>query len=130
LRIDPKSRVPIYLQIVEGIRSEIGSGLRRPGESLPSLRALAVELLVNPNTVQRAYEELERQGLIISRRGVGMFVATTDEEVTRGSEEEAVLDTFRKGIASARAARISTRGITQLFEVALGQTRRRAGGRT
>ncbi|WP_406698900.1 GntR family transcriptional regulator [Singulisphaera sp. Ch08] len=128
--IDPKSHVPIYLQIVEGIRSEIGKGLRRPGESLPSLRALAVELLVNPNTIQRAYEELERQGLISPRRGVGMFVATKCEEATRGPEEAAVLETFRKGIASARAARISTDRITQLFEAALGRARRRAGGQS
>ena len=74
-RIEPESHVPVYLQIVEHLRSAIAAGVYRPGEALPSLRVLATDLKVNPNTVQRAYEELDRQGVIRSHRGVGMFVA-------------------------------------------------------
>ena len=71
MQLNPKSHVPIYQQIVDGIRSSIAAGIFRPGEILPSVRVLAVDAQVNPNTVQRAYEELERQGVIESRRGRG-----------------------------------------------------------
>ena len=75
MKIDPRSHVPIYLQIAEEVRAAVAAGLFRPGEALPSLRALALEIQVNPNTVQRAYDGLEREGLIYSQRGRGLFVA-------------------------------------------------------
>ena len=64
MTIDPHSHLPIYLQIADEIRAAVAAGIYRPGEALPSLRAMAVEIHVNPNTVQRAYDELEREGLI------------------------------------------------------------------
>ena len=75
MKIDPSSHVPIYLQIADGVRAAVAAGVYRPGEVLPSLRAMAIEIHVNPNTVQRAYDELEREGLIYSQRGRGLFVA-------------------------------------------------------
>ena len=75
MQIDPSSHVPIYLQIADDIRAAVAAGVYRPGEVLPSLRAMAIEVHVNPNTVQRAYDELEREGLIYSQRGRGLFVA-------------------------------------------------------
>ena len=74
MAIDPHSSVPVYSQIVEHIRRAVAAGVYRPGEAIPSLRALAVELTVNPNTVQRAFEALEREGSIQARKGLGMFV--------------------------------------------------------
>ena len=74
IHISQDAGIPIYRQIVEQVRDSIDAGVHRPGEALPSLRALAVEIRVNPNTVQRAYEELEREGLVESRRGRGVFV--------------------------------------------------------
>ena len=85
LSIQPDSHVPVYLQIVDQIRSAIAAGIYRPGEGLPSLRTLATELKVNPNTVQRAYDEMDRQGLIRSRRGLGMFVAESPGTLCRRS---------------------------------------------
>ena len=75
MQIDPGSHVPIYLQIADAVRAAVAAGVYRPGEVLPSLRAMAIEIHVNPNTVQRAYDELEREGLIYSQRGRGLFVA-------------------------------------------------------
>ena len=75
MNVDPRSHIPIYLQIADGIRAAVAAGLYRPGEALPSLRALAIDVQVNPNTVQRAYDQLERDGLIYSQRGKGLFVA-------------------------------------------------------
>ncbi len=73
--IDPKSHVPIYKQIAAQILDAIDAGVYRADEMLPSLRALAADIRVNPNTVQRAYDELEREGMVYSKRGVGLFVA-------------------------------------------------------
>lgn len=73
--LDPKSGVPIYRQIQDQVRYGIGSGRLRPGEQLPTVRALAVELSVNPNTVIKAYTELERLGVLTTEQGSGTFVA-------------------------------------------------------
>ena len=72
---NPASHVPIYLQIADAVRAAVAAGVYRPGEAIPSLRAMATEIRVNPNTVQRAYDELEREGLVESQRGRGLFVA-------------------------------------------------------
>jgi GntR family transcriptional regulator len=73
--LDPKSGVPIYRQIQDQIRYGIASGRLLPGEQLPTVRALAVDLSVNPNTVIKAYSELERLGVPTSEQGSGTFIA-------------------------------------------------------
>jgi GntR family transcriptional regulator len=75
LKIEPASPIPIYLQIIEKVRNGIVSGALGPDEELPSVRALAGQHLINPNTVARAYMELEREGLVEKRRGAGTYVA-------------------------------------------------------
>jgi GntR family transcriptional regulator len=74
LKIDPNRTLPIFSQIMEGIRLAVATGRLGPGERIPSIRDLAVELRVNPNTVAKAYQELERAGLVEVRRGMGYFV--------------------------------------------------------
>jgi GntR family transcriptional regulator len=74
LRIDTGSDRAIYLQIVDGVRRELVRGALGPGDPLPSVRQLAEELRLNPNTVQQAYRELEREGLAMVRRGQGTFI--------------------------------------------------------
>jgi GntR family transcriptional regulator len=73
--LDPKSGVPIYRQIQDQIRYGIASGRLRPGDQLPTVRALAVDLKVNPNTVIKAYTELERLGVLTTEQGSGTFIA-------------------------------------------------------
>src|ERR1700758_1635848 len=73
--LDAKSGVPIYRQIQDQIRYGIASGNLRPGEQLPTVRALAVELKVNPNPVIKAYTELERLGVLTTEQGSGTFIA-------------------------------------------------------
>jgi GntR family transcriptional regulator len=128
-RIEPDSHVPVYLQIVERLRSAIAAGVYRPGEVLPSLRVLATDLKVNPNTVQRAYDELDRQGLIKSHRGIGMFVAERGARSARGRAEESVQATFVQAVAAATAAGMGQERIRELFEAAMGQVPQQAGGR-
>jgi GntR family transcriptional regulator len=121
LRIEPDSHVPVYLQIVDQIRSAIAAGVYRPGEALPSLRALATDLKVNPNTVQRAYEELDRQGLTKSQRGVGLFVAARGARAARGRAEESIQMGLTQTISAAIAAGLNSDQIRELFEAALEQ---------
>ncbi|MBE6649534.1 MAG: GntR family transcriptional regulator [Ruminococcaceae bacterium] len=83
LVIDKISRTPIYEQIVEGIQREILLGLLKPSQQLPSIRELAVTLSANPNTVQKAFIELDRRGIIISSPGRGCFVADDAPELLR-----------------------------------------------
>jgi GntR family transcriptional regulator len=88
--IDPQSPVPINDQIKAGLRGLTARGALRPGDAVPSIRALAEQLLVNPNTIARAYRELAHEGFLESRRGEGNFVA---EKVARS---------LKDGLAEAR----------------------------
>ncbi len=90
-RLDSKSGVPIYRQIMDQIRHGIASGRLRPGEQLPTVRALAVELAVNPNTVIKAYSLLEQQGVVTSEQGSGTFVAEVPKGNLSVAEREAKL---------------------------------------
>ncbi|HZL88026.1 MAG TPA: GntR family transcriptional regulator [Pirellulaceae bacterium] len=128
-RIQPDNHVPVYLQIVEHVRSAIAAGVYRPGEALPSLRVLATDLKVNPNTVQRAYDELDRQGLIESRRGVGIFVAKRGARSARGRAEESIHAAFAQAIGSAHAAGLSSDQIRELFDDSLEEVLAESGGR-
>ena len=119
MKIDPNSHVPIYLQIVEGVRAAIAAGVYRPGELLPSLRVLAVDLVVDPNTVQKAYDQLEREGLVFSRRGVGVFVAKRGTESAQSQAEDTVLDAFTQGIQAGRAANLASERLRALFDTAM-----------
>jgi GntR family transcriptional regulator len=75
--IDPRDATPIYAQLERGLRAAIATGRLAPGEQLPTVRQLAVDLRVNANTVARVYAELERAGVIETRRGVGSFITAT-----------------------------------------------------
>ena len=77
LKPNPASGVPIYLQLKEQIRHACETGALRPGDSLPGMRALAESMVINPNTVARVYRELEQEGLLDLRHGVGAFVAAS-----------------------------------------------------
>ena len=116
--IDPKSTVPIYKQIVEQLSRAIETGVYAPGESLPSQRTLAVELRVNPNTVQRAFDELLRDGVIESQRGRGVFVVER-RKATRGNAEKSCELAFRTAIESALNAGMTPARLRWLFESAL-----------
>ena len=80
VRIDPRDRTPIYAQLERGLRAAIATGNLGPGDQLPTVRQLAVELQVNANTVARVYAELERGGVLETRRGVGSFVTATPKQ--------------------------------------------------
>ena len=119
MQINPRSHVPIYLQIAEGIREAVSAGIYRPGEPLPSLRALAMQIKVNPNTVQRAYEELSREGLIYTQRGKGLFVSNEAKTDARTQARRAVRRSFEEGIRAGSAAGMKAEEIQEAFEECL-----------
>jgi GntR family transcriptional regulator len=127
--IDPKSNTPIYRQIVEQIRDAIDAGVYRADEALPSLRALAVDIRVNPNTVQRAYDELEREGAVHSRRGVGVFVFDRKSKAARGKIERNIVLGLKKCVSTGLNAEVSPARIRELFESALDASLTKARSR-
>jgi GntR family transcriptional regulator len=107
-RPNPSLGVPIYLQLMEQVKHAIETGALRPGDQLPGMRPLAEELVINPNTVAKAYRELEHEGVIELRHGAGAFVSGT-----AGSTKK-VADKVRAGQAIVAAAieKLRGRGVT------------------
>ncbi len=87
-RIDPSSRLPIYRQLTNQFREAVARGKLLPEERLPSVRDLSRTLVVNPNTIARVYTELEREGLLNTRPGLGVFVAEPKAELTKKVRRE------------------------------------------
>ena len=94
ISIDPRDRTPIYAQLERGLRAAIATSRLRPGDQLPTVRQLAVELRVNANTVARVYGELERAGVIETRRGVGSFISATPAQARPPREHDRRLRAF------------------------------------
>ncbi|MGE5244880.1 MAG: GntR family transcriptional regulator [Betaproteobacteria bacterium] len=103
--IDPRDPTPIYAQLERGLRAAIATSRLRPGDQLPTVRQLAVELQVNANTVARVYAELERAGVIETKRGVGSFISATPAQAHPPRDRDRRLRAFATRIlADAEAA--------------------------
>src|SRR5258705_7203407 len=118
-RTNPSLGVPIYLQLMEQVKHAIETGALRPGDQVPGMRPLAEELVINPNTVAKAYRELEHEGVIELRHGAGAFVA-------ENAGAKSVTDKLRAGqtVVAAAVERLRARGVTdeeirRLFEAEL-----------
>ncbi|MGI6453097.1 MAG: GntR family transcriptional regulator [Syntrophomonadaceae bacterium] len=88
LHIDPSSSIPLYQQLVDTMKEAVARGFYSPGEKIPTVRELAAELTINPNTVAKAYQKLEQEGIITTMRSRGTFIASrakvySQEEVSR-----------------------------------------------
>ena len=101
--LDPRSGVPFYRQIVERVQLAVASGALESGDRLPTVRQLSVDLSVNPNTVARAYRELELIGTIISRRGNGTFVGPAKPERPQYERRRQLDRLCREVISQAQA---------------------------
>jgi len=96
--IEFDERIPIYLQIMDLVKKRIGKGDLKGGDKLPSVREMAEELKVNPNTVQKAYQELEREGIIFTLRGMGSFITQDSEKILdlKRTMAREIIDKFLK----------------------------------
>jgi len=92
--IDTRDKTPIYAQLERGLRAAMATGRLKPGDQLPTVRQLAVELSINANTVARVYADLERSGAIETRRGVGSFVSATADQARPKKEHDKRLRAF------------------------------------
>lgn len=113
--IDKLSRKPIYEQIVDGICKEISTGLLKEGDQLPSVRELSVLLSINPNTIQKAYIELDRRGVITSAPGRGSFVKPNAQNAIRSLTEEQ-LDELSPAIRRLALAKMPKERLISLID--------------
>ncbi len=116
IRIDTSNGVPIYLQIVEQIKRSVAAGRLKPEDPLPSVRQLALDLTINPNTVARAYLELERRNFIYKRQGQGTYVGPHAVGAARRERNKIVAGLFEKAIAEAADYGMSASEITAICE--------------
>ena len=98
VHLDYRDAKPIYTQIMDTIHSQIASGVLQPGDKLPSVREMAAQLSINPNTIQRAYRELEQQGVIETLAGKGCFVCGVQSHPDWGKLDSAVAQLLSCGI--------------------------------
>jgi GntR family transcriptional regulator len=131
-RVDTGSGVPIYRQLVQQVRRDLMLGRLRPGDQLPSVKEVVDSLSVNPNTVVKAFSELEHQGLVVRRQGIGTFVAASPS-MTSVPVAPRLLGSLARWVDRARQDGLSPEQIRMLLEVALdepaaGQDDRRAAG--
>jgi len=118
--VDPRSGVPIYLQLIEQVKRGVALGTLAAGEQLPTVKALALELTVNPNTVARAYRDLERDGVIETSPGRGSFVRNngTASSELRTDVAEPALD---NAIRTAKGLGLDSNEVRRLFARALSR---------
>lgn len=119
LTVDPRSGVPIYLQIIEQVKRSVALGVLGGGEQLPTVKQLALDLTVNPNTIARAYRELEREGVIETSVGRGSFVRA--EEAAESPKVAAEIGSRALDLAlrEAKSVGLSSDEVRSLFEGSL-----------
>ena len=115
--IDPTSATPLYEQIVQQIQRQILSGTLPQGELLPGVRTLAADLSVSIITTRRAYEELERDGFIVSMTGKGSFVAGTDTELLKEARQKELEQTMEELVAQGKELGLSLEELMELMTI-------------
>ena len=106
-RLDSHSGVPVYRQMIDQVQGAIAMGVLRPGDQLPTVRLVAVELAINPNTVMRAYRELEIRGFLDTQQGTGTFVADRPDGITQEDKERMLFQLVGEFVARAGSAGVT-----------------------
>lgn len=128
ITIETSGFIPIYEQIKKGIKSEISLGVLKANEVLPSIRDLAAELVVNPNTVARAYRELELEGFINTRKGKASFVSENSSSLIKKDTVRMMEDIFDRAISEARKFGLDAAEIRRIVESRLKNQEKRGEG--
>ncbi len=123
--LDLHTGVPVYRQIVDQVRGAVASGALNAGDQLPTVRRLAVDLEVNPNTVVRAYRELEYGGMLETHQGTGTFIS--DQTIPRagGERQRQLAQIVFDAIARAGAAGFTIQDLSEQLRIAAGEPNRR-----
>ena len=122
-RPNPSSGVPIYLQLMEQVKHAIETGALRAGDQLPGIRPVAEELVINPNTVAKAYRELEHEGVIELRHGAGAFVSASARLRKVAGKARAGQELVAAAVEKLRSQGLSDEEIRRLFEAELAGLR-------
>jgi GntR family transcriptional regulator len=129
IRVDLGSAVPIYVQIVDRIRELVATQALKPGEQLPTIRQLAVELTVDPNTVARAYTLLDSEGVISTQRGRGTYVSgRQDSERLAGMRTEKLHAMLRRCVVEALSLGYAPPEVLMVFSQELNEQQRGIAG--
>jgi GntR family transcriptional regulator len=113
-RLDARSGVPTYLQLVQQVRQAVRLGILYPGDQLPTVKEVVASLAINPNTVLKAYRELDLDGIVEGRRGQGTFVSSQPPPL-QPERVDALRATLRNWVESARAAGFDEDAMADLF---------------
>jgi GntR family transcriptional regulator len=119
--LDPRSGVATYLQIVQQVREALRLGTIEVGDQLPTVREVVADLAVNPNTVAKAYRDLEREGLVVARQGRGTFVSSTLAPASL-RHNDALRAGLERWLAAAEAAGLDEESIRALISATLRET--------
>jgi GntR family transcriptional regulator len=103
-RLDLHSGVPVYRQLIDQVQAAVASGALAPGDQLPTVRQVAVDLAINPNTVSRAYREMEIRGLLDTQQGTGTFIADRRVEYSKDERERQLAQLVGEFVSRAGAA--------------------------
>jgi len=114
MEINPSNNTPIFEQITNQVKYSVAVGAVRPGDLLPSIRQLAMDLLINPNTVARAYRDLEREGVLEMRRGLGAYVAPGAVPICKDARRKLISEKVRQVMEEAADASFSMEEIEKL----------------
>jgi len=116
IEIDSTDGVPIYLQLVHQIKYLIATGRIAAGQQLPSVRKLSEQLIVNPNTIAKAYRELELTGIVVTRPGAGVFVSDTASPLARKEQHQLLINKVDEVIQESRHLEMTLDGVLQLIK--------------
>ena len=118
-RLDPQSGLAPYRQLVDQVRHAVRTGLLRDGDQLPSVRDVVTQITINPNTVHRAYRELEHQGIAEGRAGLGTFITSGKRVAPNVTERASLEHALRDWVIDARRTGLDEETISELMRSAL-----------
>jgi GntR family transcriptional regulator len=128
ITIDTSRFTPIYEQIKNGLKGKISLGVLKANEPLPSIRDLAAELVVNPNTVARAYRELESEGFIYTKKGKASYVTENSPSLIRQERQRFIDEVFERAVSEARKFGLGEEEIREIVESRLKAQQKSGGG--
>ena len=115
LQIDHTSDRPVYLQIIDQIKRDIALAMLKKGDKLPTVRKLAAQLVINPNTIAKAYRQLEQEGIIATRPGSGAFVAQIDSNLSLAVRKKVITQQLERAVIDAVHMQIDQKTLTYWF---------------
>ncbi len=124
-RLDTHSGVPVYRQLIDQVQAAIATGVLRPGDQLPTVRLVAVELAINPNTVLRAYREMEIRGILDTQQGTGTFIADRQVEPSKEERERQLVQLVREFVSRAGSAGLTVEELIEALNKLLPEGRQR-----